>query len=55
MMSGPAAINCSGATMRSFAFLRRDSSGKTSTPPAMSISSATQPMPEIIGSSHSSK
>ena len=33
----------------------RASSGNTSMPPAASISSDTQPMPEIIGSSHSSK
>ena len=55
MMSGLAAINSSADTMRSLAFLRPDSAGNTSTPPAMSMSSATQRMPEIIGSSHSSK
>ena len=55
MMSGLAAITCSGVTMRSLAFLRNDSAGNTSAPPAASISSATQRIPEIIGSSHSSK
>ncbi len=45
----------SGVTMRSVADFILDSSGKTSTPPAISISSDTQRMPEIIGSSHSSK
>ena len=42
-------------TMRSLAFLRAASCGNTSMPPAASISSDTQPRPEIIGSSHSSK
>ena len=37
------------------ALLRVASCGNTSMPPAISISSDTQPMPEIIGSSHSSK
>src|SRR5712691_2692310 len=55
MMSGAAAISSAGDTMRSLAFLRRDSSGNASMPPATSINSATQRMPEIIGSSHSSK
>ena len=55
MMSGCAAITSCGDTMRSLAFLRSDSSGNTSMPPATSINSATQRMPEIIGSSHSSK
>src|SRR5262249_60382673 len=55
MMSGAAAIRSSPDTMRSLAFLRFDSAGNTSMPPAISTSSATQPMPEIIGSSHSSK
>src|SRR5262249_31750055 len=52
MMSGLAAINLSADTMRSLAFLRADSAGNTSTPPAISMSSATQRMPEIIGSAH---
>jgi hypothetical protein len=55
MMSGAAAITSRGATMRSLAFLRSASSGKTSVPPAVSISSETHLRPEIIGSSHSSK
>ena len=55
MMSGAAAITMSGVTMRSGADFFRDNSGNTSTPPAISISSDTQRIPEIIGSSHSSK
>ena len=55
MMSGAAAITSRGETMRSLAFLCADSAGNTSMPPAISISSDTQLMPEIIGSSHSSK
>ena len=48
MISGLAAINASADTMRSLAFLRPDSAGNASTPPAISMSSATQRMPEII-------
>ena len=55
MMSGAAAITASTATMRSLAFLCSASAGNTSMPPAASISSDTHLMPEIIGSSHSSK
>ena len=42
-------------TMRSLAFLCAASCGNTSMPPAASINSDTHAMPEIIGSSHSSK
>ncbi len=55
MMSGLAAITASAETMRSLAFFLAASAGNTSMPPAASISSDTQPSPEIIGSSHSSK
>ena len=55
MTSGAAAITASGVTMRSFAAFWNRSSGKTSSPPAMPISSDTQPIPEISGSPHSSK
>ena len=55
MMSGAAAITASADTMRSFALLFPASAGNTSMPPAISISSDTHLMPEIIGSSHSSK
>ena len=55
MMSGDAAMTSCGVTMRSVADFILESSGKTSAPPAISISSETQRMPEIIGSSHSSK
>ena len=55
MMSGAAAITSRGDTMRSLAFFCAASAGNTSTPPAVSISSDTHLMPEIIGSSHSSK
>src|SRR5205085_2295579 len=55
MMSGAAAITSSADTMRSFAFLFAARAGKTSMPPAASINSDTHWMPEIIGSSHSSK
>ena len=41
--------------MRCLASGRLARSAKISSPPAMSISSETQPMPQIIGSSHSSK
>src|SRR5664280_56907 len=53
MISGRAPITSAPDTMRSLAFLRRLSCGNTSTPPAASISSDTQPSPAIIGSSHS--
>ena len=56
MTSGAAAITASGrddAVLRGLG--RCADAGKTSSPPAISISSDTQPMPEIIGSSHSSK
>jgi hypothetical protein len=55
MMSGAAAITSGADTMRSLAFLWNESFGKISMPPAISISSATQRKPEIMGSSHSSK
>ena len=52
-MSGAAAITASGDTMRSLARpCCRPRSGKMSAPPAMSISSETQPIPLISGSSH---
>ena len=56
MMSGAAAITAFGrddALGRGLLHVRVP--GNTSTPPAISISSDTQRMPEIIGSSHSSK
>src|SRR6185437_1431676 len=55
MMSGAAAITSAPDTMRSLAVLRLLSWGNNSMPPAHSMSSDTQPSPEIIGSSHSSK
>jgi hypothetical protein len=45
----------SGVTMRSLAAARARRWQQTSSPPAISISSETQPMPAISGSSHSSK
>ena len=42
-------------TMRSLAERHLLRSANTSSPPAMPMSSETQPMPEIIGLSHSSK
>ena len=55
MMSGARAMTSAAVTMRSLADLQAARSAKISLPPAASISSETQPMPEIIGSSHSSK
>jgi len=55
MISGALRMTSSAVTMRSLADLHDARSAKTSIPPAASISSDTQPMPEIIGSSHSSK
>ena len=55
MMSGARAMISSAVTIRSFADFPPVRSAKTSIPPAASISSETQPMPEIIGSSHSAK
>ena len=56
MMSGARRTTSSGsAMMRFLPSGSRASSGKQSSPPAMPISSDTQRMPEICGSSHSSK
>jgi hypothetical protein len=55
MMSGLAWTTCSGDTTRSGAERFARSSGKMSSPPARSINSLTQAMPEISGSFHSSK
>ena len=56
MMSGARRATSAGsAMMRSAPSGSRDSSGKQSSPPAMPISSETQRMPQISGSSHSSK
>ena len=46
---------CSAVTMRSLAAAAPRKWANTSTPPASSISSETQQIPEISGSSHSSK
>jgi hypothetical protein len=53
--SGAAARTTSGKMIRSFAVFCDRSPGRMSSPPAISISSDTQPMPLINGSSHSSK
>src|SRR5438034_1095901 len=55
MMSGAAAMTSSGAAIRSLALLCAARDAKMSSPPAAATSSETQPMPLIIGSSHSSK
>src|SRR6185295_16368998 len=56
MMSGARRTTSSGsAMMRSLPSECWALSAKQSSPPAMPISSETQRMPEIIGSSHSSK
>ena len=56
MMSGAArTISCGSATMRSLARLLAARCGNTSSPPAMPISSLTQRIALIAGSSHSSK
>ncbi len=55
MTSGSRAMISSAVTIRSLADLPADRSAKMSMPPATSINSDTQAMPEIIGSSHSSK
>jgi hypothetical protein len=55
MMSGARAMIASAVTIRSFADFPPVRSAKMSIPPAASISSETQPMPEITGSSHSAK
>src|SRR6202035_1505242 len=49
MMSGARAMTSAAVTMRSLADLRTARSAKISLPPAASINSETQPMPEIIG------
>jgi hypothetical protein len=54
-MSGARAMISSAVTIRSFADFPPVRSAKMSIAPAASISSETQPMPEIIGSSHSAK
>jgi hypothetical protein len=48
-------MTASVVTLRSLAAASPARSAKMSMPPAIPISSETQPMPEIIGSSHSSK
>jgi SAM-dependent methyltransferase len=53
--SGAAAITSSGVTKRPRASGARERSANTSTPPAISTSSETQRMPQIMGSFHSSK
>src|SRR5215472_1707392 len=53
--SGSRAITSSTATTRSLAAPRSARSAKMSMPPAISTSSETHPIPEISGSSHSSK
>ncbi len=55
MISGSAPRTCSLETTRSGAERFSRSSGKMSSPPARSINSLTQPIPEICGSFHSSK
>jgi hypothetical protein len=55
MISGAALITSCEVMMRSFAACRVRKCAKQSSPPATSISSDTQPMPVISGSSHSSK
>ena len=55
MTSGARAMTSAAVTMRSLADLQAARSAKISLPPAASINSETQPMPAIIGSSHSSK
>jgi hypothetical protein len=54
MASGAAAMTASGETTRSLAAFCRAKSRNTSSPPAISISSDTQPIPLIGGWSHSS-
>ena len=53
--SGASARTASGVTMRSLASEAPRNCGNTGVPPATSTSSSTQRMPEINGSSHSSK
>jgi len=55
MTSGAALTTSFDETIRSFAALCPARPRNMSMPPAMPISSETQPMPLIIGSSHSSK
>ena len=55
MTSGAAASTAAGVTIRSLAAWAVRRLANTSLPPAISISSETQPMPAISGSSHSSK
>ena len=55
MMSGARRTTLSAMTILSFADLHRESSANMSLPPAISMSSDTQAIPEIIGLSHSSK
>ena len=52
MTSGAAAITSCGETIRSLAAFCFLNSGNTSSPPAISMSSETQPMPLMSGSSH---
>ena len=54
MMSGARRTTSSAMTILSFADLHRESSANMSLPPAISMSSETQAIPEIIGLSHSS-
>ena len=53
--SGPRAMTSAAVTTRSFADFPPARSANMSVPPAASINSDTHAMPEIIGSSHSSK
>jgi hypothetical protein len=53
--SGSRRATSAGSTMRSHARPAPASSGKIGAPPAISTSSSTHRMPEISGSSHSSK
>ena len=55
MTSGRPSRTASGSTMRSLASAAVRRCGKIGVPPAISTSSSTQRMPEISGSSHSSK
>jgi G3E family GTPase len=55
MISGAASTTSAGETIRPVAAFSRAFSAKISSPPAIPISSDTQPMPLISGSSHSSK
>jgi hypothetical protein len=55
MISGRRSSTASAVTIRARASASPARSAKQSVPPAISISSLTQPIPVINGSSHSSK